>query len=80
MAFLPWKEAIIKAKWADTERKVFFTDNKCGLEFNTSGRGTLLKTPSRPPATSTVDHNAAEDGQDTRLRFHLAPIPSQPAG
>lgn len=24
MAFLPWKEAIIKAKWADAERKAFF--------------------------------------------------------
>lgn len=37
MAFLHWKEAIIKVKWADAERKAFFRHNKCGFEFNTSG-------------------------------------------
>lgn len=47
MAYAPWKEAIIKVKWADAERKsIFFCHNKCGFEFNTSGRGTLSKWPS----------------------------------
>lgn len=48
MAFLPWKEAIIKVKWADAERKAFFVIINVVLNLTPQGRGTLSKWPWGP--------------------------------
>lgn len=48
MAFLLWKEAIIKVKWADAERKAFFVMINVVLNLTPQAGGTLSKWPRGP--------------------------------
>lgn len=72
MAYAPWKEAIIKVKWADAERKsIFFAIINVVLNLTPRVEEPYLNDPPAP-TTSTVCYNGVKCGDNTLLHLYSA--------
>lgn len=79
MAYAPWKEAIIKVKWADAERKsIFFAIINVVLNLTPRVEEPYLNGPPAP-TTSTVCYNGVKCGDNTLLHLYSLspPLPAR---